>query len=174
MSICVNCLKPKATLKCGLCENPLCKKCAQFLEDDHFTFQSEVPRELTLGAYCGPCFDEKIYPEVSAYDEAVEKAKKVFVFYAEDAKETRLFKRDSKPIAVENCKDNYETLMTMAYLAVKNGYNTLVDVEISSEKVKLSGYQTSKWRGRGIPVKLDNYIPNRKSRFIGNYYKDDI
>jgi hypothetical protein len=59
--------------------------------------------------------------------------------------------------------------MCLAFLAVRAGYNTIVDVETSSEKVDLGGYQTSKWKGRGLPVKLDGYIPNRKARVMGKF-----
>lgn len=166
-SICSNCQKPKAAFKCGVCESPICKKCAQFVESDHFHLMPKVPDELTRGQYCGPCFDEKISVAISEYDAIVEKAKKVLVFHDDDAAETRRFKRDQKPVHVENCTDNHEVLMRLAYVAVVAGCNTIVDVSTSSERVDLGGYQTSKWKGRGTPVKLDNYIPNRKSRILG-------
>jgi hypothetical protein len=148
-----------------------CKKCAQFVEPHEYLLMRNVPEDLTHGAYCGPCYDVKIHPLLADYRETVERARGVFVFYTDDANETRLFKRESKVITVDHCADNEDVLMTLAYLAVRAGYNALIDVEVATVKVDLNGYQTSRWSGRGLPVKLHDYIPNRKSRYIGNCYK---
>jgi hypothetical protein len=166
-AVCINCHRSNPPYSCGICQSSLCKSCAQFVDENHFAFMDVVPEELTHGRYCGPCFEEKIAPELAAYDAAVERAKVVHVFYVDDAAETRLFNRQMKPVVVENKADRSDALMCLAYIAVKNGHNTLVDVQVHSEKVDLSGYRTSKWTARGVPVTIGAYIPNRKSRFIG-------
>ncbi|MEQ1878522.1 MAG: hypothetical protein ABL958_17910 [Bdellovibrionia bacterium] len=165
--VCINCQKPKANLKCGICGTSVCKKCAQFVEEDHFMLMPQVPDELAKGRYCPPCFDEKISPALSAYDALIARAKQVIIFHPEDAAETRLFQRENKPVTVENCADNSDVLMKLAYMAVEAGCNTLIDVQVTSEKVDISGYQTSKWKGKGLPVKLDGFVPNRKRRIMG-------
>ncbi len=165
--ICSNCQKPKAAFKCGLCANSICKKCGHFVDENQFALAKDVPAEMRGGVFCGTCFDEKVSPTLTDYDETMAKAKKVTVFYLEDATETRRYHRESKPVIVENCADNDEVLMSLAYMAVRAGYNALVDVQTSSEKVDLGGYQTSKWKGRGLPVKIERYIPNRKARVMG-------
>jgi hypothetical protein len=166
-SVCINCHKPKARFKCGLCDSTVCKSCIQFLDESHFSFMMGVPSELTHGRYCGPCFDEKINPQLLAYDLKVEKAKQVHVFYVDDAAETRLFNRQSKPLVVDSRVDKYSALMTLAYMAVDAGHNTLVDVQTAFETVDLGGYRTSKWSARGTPVTIKDFIPNRKARIIG-------
>jgi hypothetical protein len=45
--------------------------------------------------------------------------------------------------------------MRLAFLAAENNFNALVDVVVTSEKVRNEGYQTTKWKGTGVPVPLD-------------------
>lgn len=164
-NICYVCQKPKATLHCGICKEDLCKNCAQFTEPSEFSLLSPVPENLTHGTYCNPCFDAHVSEELSVYQDVVARAKEIHVFEKDQGKETRFFKRNEKPLKVENCADRDEALMKLAYMAAKGGFNTLVDVNVTPEKHHSGGtYQTHIWKGSGVPTTVDEARLNRKSR----------
>jgi hypothetical protein len=89
------------------------------------------------------------------YKVLVEKAKDVEVFFSDQGKETRIIRRVEEPVKVENCHDKDETLLRLAFFAAMKDFNSLVDVEIRSEKIKNGNYQTMKWQGVGVPVHVD-------------------
>ena len=160
-SVCSSCHKPKATLSCGICQTSICKKCAEFIEPDRLAFLSKLPAEFESGTFCHPCFDEKVGPALNDYDQTIEQAKQVAVFFKTQSKETRLIKRLEEPVIVENCADHDETLLRLAFMAVKSNHSVLIDVDIVSEKVRSGAYQTLKWRGVGIPAVVDAAKLNR-------------
>lgn len=153
MPQCSSCQKPKAKFACGLCTSPICKICVQFVDVNTFAFLAEVPEPLCHSAYCPTCFDQKISQEIETYNEVLDRARRVSIFYKSQSKETRMFRRKEEAIRVVDGTDKDETLLRLAFVAVNANFNTLVDVEISAEKVRTGGYQTSKWSGVGIPVK---------------------
>ena len=55
-------------------------------------------------------------------------------------------------MVVTDCDDYEETIMRLAFLTVKANYNSLVDMDIVSKKVKTDGYQSTKFSGIGIPA----------------------
>lgn len=154
-SCCAICQKPKAPLTCGLCEVRLCKACAQVLSDDDFAFLKARPPELTHGVYCGPCFDGQVAEPLRQYHEILQKAQEVNVYTKDQTKETRLLKRTEKPLRVENCADERETLMRLAFLAAQAGFNSLIDVDITSKKVRQHAYQTTIYSGTAVPIQLE-------------------
>ena len=160
-TLCVTCEKPKATLVCGVCESSICKKCAEFIEPNRFAFLSKLPKEFETGTFCHPCFTEKAIPAMENYDQTMEQAKQVSVFFKTQSKETRLIKRLEEPVQVLDCADHDETLLRLAFMAVKADYSVLIDVDIVSEKVRSGAYQTLKWRGVGIPAHVDPAKLNR-------------
>lgn len=113
---------------------------------------------LSHGAYCGPCYDFKVAPELEAYQEAMTAAKNIAVFFKDQSKETRNFKRLEKPYKIEGCEDREETLLRLAFFAVKDNFNAIIDVDITSKKVRTGAYQTQIWSGTAIPT---NYITRR-------------
>lgn len=151
---CCVCQKPKATLQCGICVSAVCKYCAQFVEEDQFSFLPKTPPDLSHTTYCGPCFDAKVAPEIEAYEQAMKRAKAITVFFTGDSKQTRNFKRIEKPIKVKNCDDREETLLRLAFLAVHAKFNAIIDVEIISEKVRSGAYQTTKYSGKAMPTNV--------------------
>ena len=112
---------------------------------------SEIPEALKHGVYCLQCFNTEIGPALDAYDEKMQKAREVSVYFSDQGKETRLYKRTEKPVTVESRPDREETLLRLAFLTVEAGFDTLVDVSLTSKKVKLGTYQTSVWSGIGLP-----------------------
>lgn len=156
MNVCSVCQKPKAGLDCGICKEHVCKSCAQFLADDDFAFLSESERTFAPGSYCAPCFDDKISPAKSEYDDLMERAKDINVYFKNQSKETRLIRRHREILRVKDCDDRDETVMRLAFQAAAKGFNALVDVEVESEKVSKGGrYQTSKWNGTGLAANID-------------------
>lgn len=119
---------------------------------------TKVPELLSHGAYCTPCFDFKVMPEVEVYDADVRAARNIAVFFKDQSKETRLLKRTEKAFKVVDCEDREETLLRLAYFAVQAKFNAIIDVEITSKKVRTGAYQTHLWTGTAIPT---NYTPRR-------------
>jgi hypothetical protein len=161
---CQSCQKPKATLNCGICECSLCKYCAVFLDEGHFNFLPKIPKDLSHTTYCHSCYEAKVAPAVAKYDEDMEKAKHIIVFYSKQGKETRMFSRKELPFHVTECWDYDETLMRLAFLAVQAGYNAIIDVDLVSEKVRINNRQSLKWRGSAVPTNVDeSKLPRDRS-----------
>ncbi|MBX3020090.1 MAG: hypothetical protein KF799_00310 [Bdellovibrionales bacterium] len=121
-----------------------------------------VPAELGHDAYCSPCFEAQVVPVLEAYNQTLELAKDVNVFFRTQGKETRFIRRTEKPIQVRDCLDKDETVMRLAFMAAQAGFNALIDVDLSSEKVRNGGWQSSKWHGSAIPARVDEATLARK------------
>lgn len=158
---CCVCQKPKANLVCGICQSAVCKKCAQFTEEDSFSFLDKIPPHLTHGTYCGPCFDAKVAPELASYAETMEKAKDVAVFFKDQGKETRLIKRSNEVFRVKDCLDRDETLLRLAFFAAQKDFNSVIDVDLVSEKIRSGTYQTQRWSGTAVPANISDKKINR-------------
>lgn len=152
---CHSCQKLKAPLVCGLCGCQVCKSCAQFVEEDRFSFLLSIPEELKHTTYCPDCFNQTVFPQMAEYDQLIEKSKNVLVYEKNQGKETRLMRRVTAPVKVTDCTDRNETLLRLAFLAAKAGYNGIIDVDIKSEKVRLGAYQTTKFSGSGVPANIN-------------------
>lgn len=154
---CISCGKPKAVLSCEVCNEALCKKCDQILEPDTFSFLPKVPEELTHLHYCGSCFDSVVAPELDSYHETMERAKNAFVFFTTQRKETPLIKKAREVLKVSNCLDRDETILRLAFFAAQADFNAIIEVEVSSEKIRNGAYQTSRWNGQGIAAQIDGH-----------------
>jgi len=167
-AVCTVCQKPKATLECGLCQDHLCKYCARIMDEDSFSFLAEVPADLSHGVYCTPCFENKVSTALQDYNQTMESAKDILVFYKAHSKETRLVKRVEDPISVADCADERDVILRLAFLAVKSKHNGIIDIEVSAKKVKTGSYQTTTWSGTGIPA---NVRPEKliKDKSLWNY-----
>lgn len=150
-SVCCSCQSPKATIECGMCHEPVCKKCTEFMDEDAFSWDSETPADLKFSSYCRLCYDAKVAPALEEYNALKKQAKEIYVFFKEDAKESRLIKRLEEPIIIKDCADREETLLRLAFLAAKRDFNVIVDVEIVDKKVRTGAYQTVMFSGTGIP-----------------------
>lgn len=141
--------------KCKVCSLALKKGEAQFVDESTFEYLKVLPDEVTLGAFCYSCFDRIVGPQLDAYNEKLEQAKNVNVFYASQSKESRFVRRKEKQIQVEDCDDKEEVVMRLAFIAVEAHQNTLLDVEITSIKTRNGGWQSSRWAGKAIPATVD-------------------
>ncbi len=156
MQTCSSCLQSKSTLKnnlrCGVCENLLCKDCVQFLDENFFSFLREIPEDLKHKVYCAPCYDEKVLPVKGSYLDTLEKAKTVYVF--EKKNNIPLQQRCKHQVSVEKCPDYKEALLRLAFAAAEQSYNALVEVNMVPEKVYVNGYQSLIWSGTGYPATI--------------------
>lgn len=164
-SVCCSCQSPKAPLTCGLCEESVCKKCAEFLDEEAFSWKTYVAPEFKHSTYCRLCFDAKVAPEIEAYEALKEKAKEVFVFFKTESKESRLIKRLEDPIEVPECQDREETLLRLAFMAAEKDFNVIVDIEIDGKKVRSGAYQTLVFSGKAIPSWVPPEKLNEKNRW---------
>lgn len=155
---CCSCLTAKASLECGICHEAVCKKCAQFLGEDSFSFLSKVPQDLSHRVYCPQCFEKNVSAELQEYNQNIERAKNISVYLKDQSKESRLLKRTEAPVQVESCKDRDEVILRLAFMAVLANYNGLVDVDVIGKKIRNGSYQTQNWSGTGIPT----HIPDRR------------
>jgi hypothetical protein len=162
-SVCSSCQKPKAALKCGICDCSLCKNCAQFMDSDRVSFLKKIPAELGHNTYCEPCFHNKVTPRLEAYDALMERAKGIFVYLKHQRKECMFIKRTEDPLKVTDCNDHNETILRLAFFAAEQNYNVLIDVDVTSEKIRNGSYQTLKWSGTAVPAVADLERLNRKS-----------
>lgn len=151
---CVSCLTNKATLECGLCTCSVCKYCAQILDEDQFSFLKEIPKDLSHSVYCPNCFDNQISKELNEYNDLVKAAHNIQIFMSNQGKETRLLSRKEDPITVEVGVDEKDVLLRLAFQAAKMNFNSVIDVEVLSKKVKNGKHQTHTYWGQGIPCNL--------------------
>jgi hypothetical protein len=153
--LCKTCKKPKAPYQCGLCEDYVCKSCAQFLETEAFVFLKKVPAELTHTSYCYNCFDDKVAGPLHEYNDMIQKAKDVIVYTKEQTKLTRFLKRKEDPIKVENCVDENEALMKMSFYAAQENFNCIIDVQLQYKKVTVGSHKKFVWDGVAVPITID-------------------
>lgn len=159
---CLVCQNSKAPFQCGICHEHLCKNCTQFVEDNSFSLLSYIPVHLQHTTYCGPCFDARVAPTLETYNQTMEKARDVNVYFKTQGKETRTFKRKHEALKVEECDDRDEALLKLAFLAAKANFNTLIDVNLTSKKEIINGYQRSIWSATGIPMNAEDRNFKRK------------
>ena len=153
---CSGCSKAKVSHHCGLCNTPLCKTCAQFLQEEILHLLQTIPEKLSHPAYCWNCFLDQIAPDLDAYRELYERAKDVEIFKKSQSKESQRIKRENHPVTVKDCEDHDESIIRLAILAVQAGCNGLVDVQITSKKIKNGGYTKTTWSASGIPARIEN------------------
>ena len=152
--ICKTCRGPKAKYNCGICSECSCKKCTHFVEDA-FTYELNVPENLTHSQYCNACFEEYIAAPLEQYEHTVEEAREVVVFLKNQSKVTRLLDRKAAPLVVNDCDDEEDALMKMSYQAVKMGHNALIDVEFKNKKVINGSHKKIIVDSTAIPTTID-------------------
>jgi hypothetical protein len=153
--ICKTCRKPKASYECGLCHDPICKSCAQFLAEGAFSFLKKVPDELQHSSYCVNCFDEKVHVPLTSYEENMERAKEVMMFTKDQSKVTGHLKRKEDPIIVDECEDEEEVVLRLAFLAAEQGFNCILDVNIKNRKIIVGSHKKTVFSATAIPITID-------------------
>lgn len=154
-SVCSVCLSPKAALNCGCCSEPVCKQCAQFVDEETFSYMQNVPQELSHTVYCGPCFDKTVAGPLESYNQTLENAKNILVYFKSQNKETHYIKRVEDPYQITKCDDRDEAVLRMAFWAAQSGFNSVIDVVLTPQKIRDGSYQTQIWSATGIPANVD-------------------
>jgi uncharacterized protein YbjQ (UPF0145 family) len=157
-TICISCRKPnKVDSSCGVCQEGICKKCRLFLAEDSFAFESSLPEELKHTYYCPLCYDQHVEPFKAQYEATMQEAKQINIIYKGSKSSIRVLRKAEKPLNIENSPDRDEAILRLAFHAAKNGYNAVIDVEVSSQKVRNEGYQKMAWLGRGTPAVIKSH-----------------
>ncbi len=151
---CETCGKSKAPLVCGLCQAKICKNCTQFLAEDSFLLLPKPPTGFENGAFCDTCYATLVIPELEKYEALLLRAKGVMVFTKSQSKETRLIKRLEKTVIVSDCKDYDEAVLSLAFQAAELNYNSIIDMDLKPEKIKIGTYQSTLWSGTGMPANV--------------------
>src|SRR4051812_32919678 len=118
MSECVSCRRPGAQFECGVCSGAICKKCDQFLEAGTFSFLPKIPEALAHTHYCTRCHDEHVAPALESYNETMELARGVFVFFSTQKRPPHTLSKQGRQekIRVDACEDRDETILRLAFL----------------------------------------------------------
>lgn len=153
-NLCITCRKPKANFNCGLCDEATCKSCATFLSDE-FTFLQKIPAELTHKTYCSFCFDDKVSGPLESYNSMMDKAREVVFFRKDQAKMTGHLKRKEDPLKVQDCEDEQETIMRLAFQAAEGEFNCLLDLKITNKKIIVGSHKKTIFSGEAIPINVD-------------------
>ncbi len=124
----------------------------------------EIPKELGFRNYCRFCFDEKVQPKLTEYDETLALATDVFIFFSSQRKEIPLIRKAKKPVKVDACADRDETILRLAFMAAKEKYNAVIDTEVDGEKKRNHAHQTYRWSGTGTPAVVDAGKMERQDR----------
>ena len=77
------------------------------------------------------------------------------MFFKTQRKEVPLIRRAKEAFRIEECLDRDETILRLAFLAAREGYNAVIEVEVLAEKIRMGSYQTSKWSGTGVAAQID-------------------
>lgn len=152
---CLSCRRPKADRACGLCSEPVCRGCAQFLEEGSFAYRAEVAQELKHSFYCQGCYSQTVEPELEQYQETLERARDVFFFFNTQKRPVQLMNKGTSQAVVSDCEDRDETILRMGFIAAEQGFNAIVDAEVNHEKVRNHGWHKTRWSGRGWPAQVD-------------------
>lgn len=139
---------------CGLCFEPICKKCAVFTVET-FDYLRRVPEKLTHPCTCSLCYDQEIAKPTEEYLERVEQSKEIIIFSKNESKQTRLFSRKEPAYVVEDCDDEEDALRHMSFWAIEDNFNCLIDITYAKKKIVIGSHKKFIWTGRGIPVNID-------------------
>lgn len=153
--VCKTCRKPKANFQCGICQEPVCKSCAQFLTDSSFSFLRKIPADLSHTTYCTNCFDDKVAGPLDAYNTNMEAAKELMIFTKDQIKSTAHLKRREELLTVEDCEDEQETIVRLAFFAAEKKFNCLLDVNITHRKIIVGSHKKTIFSGTAIPTTID-------------------
>jgi hypothetical protein len=144
----------KQSYQCGLCQNLVCKKCLHTLKKGTFSFFKTTPPELTHDVYCESCHHQTVVPALEKYNDTMQRAEDMFIF-EKAMKHVPVINCSKHKVIVEDCPDKKETILRLAFLAAEQNFNAVIKVVLACEKVRMHGYQTSKWSGSGFPALIN-------------------
>lgn len=152
---CALCSSNKVAFCCENCGIDVCKSCGESLDSNDFSFFTRKPEPLSKTNWCCRCYDEHIAPIRARYDELMEKAKQTFFLTKNFRGYVKSFRRHTKRVSAGPCLDRRECILRMAFMAAELGFNSIIEAEVSSKKVRIDSYQTSSWQGSAQPADID-------------------
>ena len=152
---CSSCKKKDSVYSCGICEESLCKNCSLFLDDKTFSFRDDLPEELKHSHYCQVCYNETVDPAITEYQAQIKEAEQVFIFFATGKRKVPTLKKALRTVEVNNCTDRDETILRLGFIAVRGGYNAVIETELKCVKKRDHGWHKSMWSGEGRPALVD-------------------
>jgi hypothetical protein len=99
--------------------------------------------------------DSVIEPALEAYREQLANAKNAYFFTPAFKKRIPVLKKAKSRVQIKGTPDRDETILRLAFLAIEQGHNAVIEAEVSAQKVRNEGYQKSLWVGSGLPVTID-------------------
>lgn len=153
--ICKTCFKPKANFECGICHEHMCKAHTQFINEDTFSFLRKIPQDLTHPTYCVNCYDDKVAGPLAEYEATMEQAKEVMMFTKDQTKLTGHLQRKEPLISIENCEDEQEAILRLAFIAAQDGFNCILDVNIKTKKIIVGSHKKTIFSATAIPITID-------------------
>ena len=122
-----------------------------------------VPDILKHEQYCSPCYTQYVLPALSMYNDVMSRAKNVFVIDKPRRRPLPKLAQAKEPLCIEDCDDEQEVLLRLAFQAAELGYNSVIKVNVSGKKVRNGGYQKMIWKATGYPAQLDGVRLERQS-----------
>ena len=168
-STCSSCRKPKAPFSCGVCEARLCKNCVQLLEPEALAFKTSQPAELGHYRYCANCFAEHVEPVLGQYEETLELAKSVYVFFKTQKRQPPVLKKSKHELQVKDNPDRDETILRLAFQAAELGFNAIIETDVASVKVKNEAHSKLSWSGKCFPAEVDAVRLDREAYREDNF-----
>jgi hypothetical protein len=153
--MCFSCRRPKAVFLCELCQESICQDCARILEISTFSFLKKIPQDLSHTRYCQACFGLKVEPTIDSYNAIMSRAEELYVFFTSQKRQIPLIRRARSSVKVEACVDRNETLLRLAFFAAEQGFNAIIETEVTSKKIRNEGYQKTQWQGSAVPAQVD-------------------
>jgi hypothetical protein len=135
-TVCSACRRANPTVQCELCHDLSCKACAEILSEEAFAFLPKKPPELTHTRYCQGCWQGHVEPAQEEYRASLEQAKQAYIFFSTQRKPIPILLKEKDVIRVADCPDRDETILRLAFQAVRLGCNAVVETVVSSEKVR--------------------------------------
>jgi hypothetical protein len=123
---------------------------------ESFSFLRKLPKELSHSVYCSPCYDSGVSAEHLRYEETMDKAKDIIIFSKDETKKTGHLKRKELPYKVEDCEDKDEAIMRLAFFAVEDGFNCLLDVHVTHRKIIVGSHKKTIYTATATPILIDS------------------
>jgi hypothetical protein len=153
---CDLCGAPKGTKSCGECERHVCKNCVRFLANDHLRFHPLPPPWAGSGVFCVECYDDFVAPEVAKYDEVFARSEHVRIIHDTFHGFIPTFKKAKFPTEVKEADlGRGIAIQRLKFLAAWEGYDSVVQLSTTGDKVRNHGWETKAWSAKGLFANVD-------------------
>jgi hypothetical protein len=156
LSACTLCQAPKAFKTCDECGADVCKNCVRYLANDHLRFHPAPPPWSKHGIFCHDCYESLVAPELERYDEVMARSETVRIIWDTFHGYIPCIKKAKFPTTVENADlGRGIALQRLKFLAAWEGYDSVIDVSATGDKVRNHGWETKSWAAKGTFAIVD-------------------